>query len=203
VSVPAKLAGFAAVLALLFGGGALAGGAIDPGRVGPAPKDAPMAAMAGERAAMDAVRGLAVAQDGLRLVVDDPELRRGRTEQLRLRILGADGAAVRDFDVEHTKRMHVIVVRRDLTGFQHVHPTMGADGTWTVPVRLDRASSYRVFADFSHDGRARTLASDLRVDGSADLHALPAPRPVARTDGSYEVRLGAGRPAAFTQEVSR
>jgi hypothetical protein len=32
VSAPAKLAGFAAVLGLAFGGAALAGGAIDPDR---------------------------------------------------------------------------------------------------------------------------------------------------------------------------
>ena len=36
----------------------------------------------------------------------------------------------------HTKRMHLIVVRRDLTGFQHLHPEMAADGTWAVPLRL-------------------------------------------------------------------
>jgi len=29
---------------------------------------------------------------------------------------------VRDFDVEHTERVHVILVGRDPIGFQHVHP---------------------------------------------------------------------------------
>ena len=61
---------------------------------------------------------------------------------------------VRDFDVEHTKRMHVIVVRRDMTGFQHLHPTQRADGTWSVPVTLPDAGTYRVFADFSVGRRA-------------------------------------------------
>ena len=60
-------------------------------------------------------------------------VRRGRTEQLALpHPRPTTGDAVRDFDVEHTKRMHLIVVRRDLTGFQHLHPTQAADGTWTV-----------------------------------------------------------------------
>ncbi len=82
---------------------------------------------------------------------------------------------VRDYDVEHERRMHLIVVRRDLTGFQHLHPTLRADGTWETRIALPDAGSYRVFADFSHDGEATTLASDLRVDGPADLRALPAP----------------------------
>ena len=61
---------------------------------------------------------------------------------------------ITDYDVEHTKRMHLIVVRHDLTGFQHLHPTMSDDGTWSTPVTLPDAGSYRVFADFNHDGSA-------------------------------------------------
>ncbi len=88
--------------------------------------------------------------------------------------------------------MHLIVVRRDLTGFQHLHPRQQADGTWEVPLRLDDAGSYRVFADFARDGESHTLASDLRVDGAADLRDLPAPASLARSDGGYDVRLEAG-----------
>ena len=54
----------------------------------------------------------------------------------------ARGGTVRGFDVEHTKRMHLIVVRRDMTGFQHLHPTQGADGSWSVAA--DAAPSRRV-----------------------------------------------------------
>ncbi len=43
--------------------------------------------------------------------------------------------------------MHLIVVRRDTTGFQHVHPEMAADGTWSVPLAVATAGSYRAFAD--------------------------------------------------------
>src|SRR3954467_1541352 len=129
------------------------------------------------------VRGLAVADDGLRLVVAEPELRRGRTQQLRFRIVDEQGHAVRDFDVEHTKRMHLIVARRDLTGFQHLHPTMAADGTWSAPLRLRHAGSSPLVPHFSHDGKATTLAGDLRVDGAADLKSLPAPAATAVSDG--------------------
>src|SRR5690349_14011178 len=146
-------------------------------------------AAGGHGAAAHEVRGLANAQDGLRLVVDDPELPRGREQRLAFRIVAEHGATVRRFDVEHTKRMHVIVARRDLTGFQHLHPTQRADGTWETPLELRDAGSYRLFADFSRGGEPQTLASDLRVDGRADLRDLPAPAPSAVTDGGYDVRL--------------
>jgi hypothetical protein len=185
---------FAVALVALFGLAALAGRLLDPDApVGEAASDdsnrhsKEMQDMTG-----DEVRGLAVAENGLRLVIDDPQRRPGAADELRFRIVDRDGRAVRDFDIEHTKRMHVIVVRRDLTGFQHLHASMGPDGTWSTPLRLPDAGSYRVFADFSHAGRPTTLAGDLRVDGAADLQALPAPQPVATSDGGYDVRLAAG-----------
>ena len=196
-----RLGLFAAALALVFVASTVAGGA-----VGPEPKadPEPSHAEAGEGghaeaggggehgAAAHEVRGLASASDGLRLVVEDPELRRGRAQRLAFRIADDHGATVRHFDVGHTKRMHVIVARRDLTGFQHLHPTQRADGAWEAPVTLRDAGSYRLFADFSRDGEPQTLASDLRVDGRADLRDLPAPAPAAVSDGGYDVELASG-----------
>jgi len=192
MTAAAKLGGFTAALAVLFGGGALAGAAIDPGREQPESAHAGAGTPDGDAAAHP-VRGVAVAEDGLRLVVDDPELRRGRTEDLRFRIVDVAGRTVRSFDVEHTKRMHVIVARRDLTGFQHLHPEQERDGSWTLPLRIDEAGSYRLFADFTREDEATTLGTDLRVDGAADLAPLPAPAATAVSDGGYDVRLDAGR----------
>jgi hypothetical protein len=195
MSAPVKLTVFAAALAALFGVAALAGGAVDPDRAQPAAEEE----QAGHGAmAADPVRGLAVADNGLRLEVADPELERGRTETLRFRVVDDAGRTVRDFDVEHTKRMHLIVARRDLTGFQHLHPEQAADGGWSVPLRLGEPGSYRVFADFSHDAEKTTLAADLRVDGDAELGALPKPAATAVSDGGYDVRLDA--PAAHPGE---
>jgi hypothetical protein len=205
-SVPKQLATFAVVLAGLFGVGVVAGEVIDPNTPG-GKADAQGSSTkemkdmgagsgnshgGGHSGETDPVRGLAVAQNGLRLIVEDPELRRGATEQLRYRIVDERGDTVRDFEVEATKRMHLIVARRDLTGFQHLHPEQQSDGSWTVPVRLGAAGSYRVFADFLRDGKQTTLASDLRVDGNADLVGLPEAQAVATSDLGDDVRLAAG-----------
>jgi hypothetical protein len=199
VNATTKLATFAAGLAVLFGGAALAGAAIGPepddGTASNAPEEHSEMTSSSKTehgGAPDPVRGLAVADDGLRVVVEDPELRRGRRETLRFRVVDERDDTVRDFDVEHEKRMHLILARRDLTGFQHLHPEQDDDGTWTTDVRLDDAGSYRLFADFSHDDEAQTLATDLRVDGDADLRPLPDPETTAVSDGGYDVRLDAG-----------
>ena len=208
----ARIAAFAATVAVLSGGAAVAGGAIDPKGTDAEPATAhghePAATHGGgshgEEANMstktsDDVRGLAVAADGQRLVVDTPELQRGRDERLSYRIVDARGKTVRDYDVAHEKRMHLILVRRDLTGFQHLHPEQRPDGSWVTTARLDDAGSYRVFADYATGGESRTLAYDLRVDGNADLADLPAQASTARTDSGYDVRLdGEGDELRFT-----
>ena len=90
--------------------------------------------------------------------------------------------------------MHLIVVRRDLTGFQHLHPTQRADGTWTTPLRLDEAGSYRVFADFSHDGEpqhARHRPARRRHGGPAGRCRRPRPSrrsPTAATTCALDAR---------------
>src|SRR5829696_8943456 len=96
MSAGARIAAFVAVLILAFGGAALAGGAIEPHGSDPTADNDDRAAHAagddsmseethsekGATHAGDAaqpVRGLAVAADDLRLMVDQPELRRGRS----------------------------------------------------------------------------------------------------------------------------
>ncbi|MBS1889490.1 MAG: hypothetical protein JSU06_20130 [Actinobacteria bacterium] len=147
----------------------------------------------------DAVRGLAVSNDGLTLELADPVAAVGHPAPLRFRIVGDDRKTVREFDLEHTKRMHLIVVRRDLTGFQHLHPTQQPDGSWSVPLRLAEPGTYRVFADFSHGGTPETLATDLQVDGPVSSRTLPPPAPVATADG-LRVEL-AGDPAGAGAET--
>ncbi|MGZ8782679.1 MAG: hypothetical protein ACXWZB_04190, partial [Gaiellaceae bacterium] len=106
--------------------------------------------------------GLALAQDGYRLVQERDALVAGRAQPYVFRILGPGGSTLRDYDVEHERRLHLIVVGRSPNAhFLHLHPTMRRDGTWTVPVTLPANGSYRVFADFTTRGERRTLGVDL------------------------------------------
>ena len=196
-----KLTAFAFALAGVFGLATLAGAVAGPDREGASAREEAGSehGMEGEAAAVDPVRGLAVSDGGLTLALEDTDFEPGRAGELRFRILESDGAPVRDFDVEHERRMHLIVVRRDLSAFRHVHPRQAGDGAWEVPLRLPQAGSYRVFADFSSSGESHTLGADLHVDGRFEARELPHPAPTARADGGLEVRLEqAGGQARFT-----
>lgn len=141
------------------------------------------AASAAPAAVTRAPSGLAVddGEMGLRLV--STRVPAGESGRLRFAIVDATGRPVTGMDVAHERRMHVIVVRRDLTGFRHLHPSVDAGGEWSVPLAPMGAGAYRVFADFTHDGRGHTLSADLTVDGAMRTRPLPAAGDTARGDG--------------------
>lgn len=66
-----------------------------------------------------------------------------------------DGEIVTDFTVTHTKEMHLIVVRRDLEHFQHLHPKRDAEGVWRTSLSVPAGGTYWFYADFA-DGTAKS-----------------------------------------------
>ena len=85
-----------------------------------------------------------VARDGYALDLGTTSVGAGRQE-VAFTIRDVTGVPVTEFDVEHEKRLHLIVVRRDQTGFQHVHPVMDEHGTWRTDVTLTPGShTYRL-----------------------------------------------------------
>ena len=55
-------------------------------------------------------------------------------------------------DVEHTKKIHLIVVNDDLSWFDHIHPEFNADGSYTVMEKFPTAGKYTLFADYKPSG---------------------------------------------------
>jgi hypothetical protein len=167
---------------------------------------APSAGDAG--AARSLPGGLQVSEAGYRLVPVTRALTPGESTEFRFRILGSDGAPVTRYTPTHDKDLHLIVVRRDLSAFQHLHPTRTADGLWSVPLTVVDAGQYRIFADFQPDNRdtALTLGTDVPAAGLYQVRPLPAPTRVTEVDG-YRVELGGdlvpGTASRLTLRISR
>jgi hypothetical protein len=185
-------AGLAAVFAAALGLGTLAGPtaqSADTDSTSHASADHDNAA-AEPRSSMDVPAGLQITQGGYRLQLISPALATGTPRQFAFRIVGPDDAPVTGYTKTHDKDLHLIVVRRDLSGFQHVHPTLGADGTWSIPLSVPAAGQYRVFADFRPAGQEQglTVGADVPAPGDYQPRALPAAARTATTDG-YTVTL--------------
>ena len=228
MNAPVKLVAFALVLGLAFGGAALAGATLDPidpqetamsshssnddshGEIGHgAPAESEHASgQAGHGGAGPAAGGLAVSQGGYTFEPQRTFFEPGEPTRFSFTIADERGRTVRDeFEPEHERELHLIVVRRDTAVYQHLHPRKGADGTWSLQLTLPEAGVYRAYADFKIDGTGRTLATDLFVPGDFRPESLPEPA-TSDSDGGYDVELradgaNAGSESALTFAVTR
>ncbi|WP_338674300.1 hypothetical protein V1460_15475 [Streptomyces sp. SCSIO 30461] len=146
--------------------------------------------------------GLAAAKNGYRLSAASPTLPAGKAAAYRFAITGPDGKPVTEFSVEQTKRLHFYAIRSDLTGFQHIHPTMAPDGTWTAPLTALQPGTWRMYASFTPDsgpGKVQgfVLSTTATVPGSASRVTLPKASGTTTTVDGYTVTVNVtGRPMA-------
>ncbi|MGV9819066.1 hypothetical protein [Nocardia xishanensis] len=202
-----KFAGFTLGLAAVFGIALATGAALGPDPADTPAHDTHATGPATGSGAEELPGGLLVTSGGYTLSLDTPQTAAAPNTPLRFRILDQQGAPVTRYVRSHDKDLHLIVVRRDMSAFRHVHPVLDGNGTWSVPLDLTRAGDYRVFADFTPDGGENlTLGADLRVAGAYDPRPLPAAARTAMVNG-YTVTLdGAitpGRSAQVTLSVSK
>lgn len=154
------------------------------------------------------VRGLSLEQDGLLLSPVSVPAETGEKGTLSFSITEADGTPVTEFRTEHDKELHLIVVRSDGARFRHVHPTMSADGVWSIPWTWDAAGSYRVFTDFvpAATGENLTLSRTVDVAGRYSPEPATAVSASDTTDGYTATLAGdlsANGDSVLTATVTR
>lgn len=97
----------------------------------------------------------------------------GEPTQVQTMIHRADGSMVKDFDLVHEKKIHLIVVRKGLDQFAHLHPELDEAGNATVEYTFPVGGDYFVYADHQPTGGSQSTAkATLNVEG--DATAAPA-----------------------------
>ncbi|MFF3311401.1 hypothetical protein [Streptomyces sp. NPDC002952] len=209
-----KITAFGAALAASFAAAYGVGDAVGPVTAGPEPAShsghdggaSPGPAGSGGDAVAS---GLQVSEGGYTLDLATPAVRAGKESRLSFVIRDRTGRRVTAYQREHDKELHLILASRDLVTYRHLHPVRAADGTWSTPVDLPAAGSYRVFADFTPaaEGAANlTLGADLAVSGTYKPAEPPKPSRTASVDG-YTVTLNGeprpGTPGRLRLSVSK
>jgi hypothetical protein len=155
--------------------------------------------------------GLSDSKDGYRLTSAHTTLPVGKRAVYRFTVTGPDAKPVTAFAVDQTKRLHFYAIRSDLTGFQHIHPTMSKGGTWTAHLDTLAPGSWRMFATFTPDsgagkGTAFVLSRTVTVPGSASTTPLPAAAASTTVDGytvTVKGELMAGMEHPLTVTVTK
>jgi hypothetical protein len=220
-AVALRLGAFAGAVVLAFGAAYGIGSAIDPIAAADETSAAPahgeeMGGMEqtagtsehGGHESAGQLPGLAVSDAGYTFAPAKTFFTSGTQTELRFTIQGPDGKPVTKYTKTHEKDLHLIVVRRDLSGFHHVHPTLAADGTWSIPFTFTAGGTWRLYADFQPAGHDTTitLGTDVNVTGLYVPVPVAEPASVYSFDG-YDVTLQgtpvAGKESELTFAVNR
>jgi hypothetical protein len=84
--------------------------------------------------------------------------------------LGDDTQTLRQYELDMTQFMHLIIVSDDFRWFVHVHPHLRRDGHFTIVQRFPRPGAYHLYADCDPTGVGQQV---FRFDLA--LGATPAP----------------------------
>lgn len=102
---------------------------------------------------------------------------------------GAEGDQVA-LDLEHEKKIHLILVSDDLSWFDHIHPEYTSSGAYTVPARFPAPGKYKAFADYKPTGGTHVVDKiDIDVPGAAPTAKSFTSEKLAGTSGAYTFEL--------------
>ncbi|WP_088067276.1 hypothetical protein [Gottfriedia luciferensis] len=85
----------------------------------------------------------------------------GTNTTLNIQVNNLNGKPVSQFELEHEKLMHLIVVSKDLSFFDHLHPQYNGKGLFTVTPNFPYGGEYKLFADFIPMGSTKNVKTRL------------------------------------------
>ena len=122
----------------------------------------------------------------------------------------ANGPAVRDYQVELTKKLHVIIVNDDLSIFLHVHPRLLQNGHFVLDQHFPAEGKYHIFADATPAGlEQQVFRFDVGIGAvSAGHTGALVPTGTLVTAGPYTVTLSTatlrvGRPEMIQIHIAK
>lgn len=95
-----------------------------------------------------------------------------------------------DLKVTHEKKMHFLMVRDDMTGFQHLHPEY-KDKKWTVKTASTQTGEYQLYVDVEPiEEKPTVLRVPVTIGGATVSKTFPTPNTdQSATDGVYKAVL--------------
>ncbi|PYI50839.1 hypothetical protein [Paenibacillus flagellatus] len=133
----------------------------------------------------------------------------GAVTTVSVQVEDKNGKPVEAFDISHEKMMHLIVISKDLSYFDHIHPEYKGNGRFDIDTRFPAGGEYKLYADYVPKGGSTVTKSEwIRVEGNAaaSVPVTPDANLVKAVDGK-EVKLSidglaAGKDASLTFHIA-
>jgi hypothetical protein len=107
-----------------------------------------MPGMPGMDEPMPAGDGLSASASGSTLAPGTTTLPPGTVQRFTFRVTTTSGQTLTRFQPDQTQLLHLYLIRWDLTGFAHLHPSMSPEGIWSVTLPVMSPGTWRVYTQF-------------------------------------------------------
>lgn len=153
---------------------------------------------------------------GSRITLDNAESFESGSVDFSFKLYGLDGHEFgpNDLKITHEKKMHFILVRDDMTNFQHLHPEYSSN-KWSVSTTVAEQGNYQIYVDVEPvEEEPVTLRVPVTIGGTTVNAQAPAPnadmsaqskgiKTVLETDGSLKTNEHETLTFTLTQAGSR
>jgi len=112
---------------------------------------------------------------GSRIAFDKIETIKLGENNLSFKLFGLDGHEFKDEDLRlvKEKKMHLMLIREDMQGFQHIHPEY-INGKWQVKTAFDLPGNYDMYFDFdAFEEKPTVLRLPFVIDTDQYTKAFP------------------------------
>ena len=128
----------------------------------------------------------------------------GNEAEMTFVVKDKSGVPVKDFQVVHEKKMHLIAVSEDLSEFEHLHPELQADGSFKVKHAFKHGGKYLLYPDVTPvNGSQVVQRMELDVKGEPKAFEKPiVDMNLRKTVDGITVTLMPEKPLTSYQEVT-
>lgn len=115
----------------------------------------------------------------------------GKEIGLNIQVQNKDHKPIENFDISHEKKLHLIVVSKDFTYFNHIHPDYNGEGSFDIRTQFPKGGEYKLFADFIPSGGSVMTKSEwVKVEGDEAARVTIEPDSnMTKSVGGKEVTL--------------
>lgn len=121
---------------------------------------------------------------------------------------GPDGKLVTQFAMMHEKLLHLIVVSKDLSYFNHIHPEYDGEGLFTIDTTFPFGGEYRLFAEFQPEGGGSVVSRQaIMLSGMAEPKPLLPDKTLTKSTEREQItltydQLAAGKETNLTFHIA-
>jgi hypothetical protein len=124
-----------------------------------------------------------------KLSTDKPQS--NQKTNILIQIDNSKGTPIEKFDVNHEKQLHLILVSKDLSYFDHIHPEYKGKGLFEISTTFPKNGEYKLIADFIPTGAQQKTESHWIQVGNekAAMETIISDTSLTKTVDNKEISL--------------